>query len=107
VFIILFLVKVHAYSGEALSEPPQNPMGDVLLLAVVTTAIFRKPTFIYVHIGQDGIIVLNLYCLRSLSLFNDKSTHQDYCIFTLHNKTSNTYGSDTFYQAPGISRQHI
>ena len=68
---------------------------------------FCEPTFIFVHIGQDGIIVLNLYCLRSLSLFNDKSIRQDYCILILHNKASNTHSSDTFYQAPGITRQHI
>ena len=81
---------------------------DVLLtISSHNCKYFLKPTFIYVHIGQDGIIVLILYCLHSLSLFNDKSTRQDYCILILHNKASNTHSSDIFYQAPDIPRQHI
>ena len=35
-------------------------IGDVFFEAVITTATIWITTFIYVHIGQDGIIVLNL-----------------------------------------------
>ena len=35
--IIPPIIKVHTHSGEALSEPPQNPIGDILLYTVFTT----------------------------------------------------------------------
>ena len=35
--IIPPILNVHTHSGEALSEPPQNPIGDVLLYTVFTT----------------------------------------------------------------------
>ena len=35
--IIPPIIKVHTHSGEALSEPPRNPIGDVLLYTVFTT----------------------------------------------------------------------
>ena len=47
---------------------------------------FCKPTFVYVHIGQDGIIVLNL--ILSLTLYGSESPLKVkfYLYISIHNK---------------------
>ena len=51
--IIPPIIKVHTHSGEALSEPPQNPIGDVLLYTVFTTGNIsaNRPLFTSISVN--------------------------------------------------------